>query len=106
VLLNLGRVEGVAEVLINGISLGIAAPAPHLLDISTHVRPGQNRLEVMVTPPLRNALVGRGLAEDPLAENMKVFEGRLAPAGLMGPVVITRYPPPAGGGKPSRGQQS
>ncbi len=87
-LLDLGLVHGAASVIVNGHDIGRTAFHPFVVDISAAVRAGQNEIEVRVTPPLRNHLVGRALAGDPRREYMKAFADELVAAGLMGPVRV------------------
>jgi hypothetical protein len=56
--LDLGRVEVLAEVIVNGRNLGIAWKAPYRVDITSAVRPGTNRLELRVTNLWPNRLIG------------------------------------------------
>jgi hypothetical protein len=57
-LLDLGRVEAMAEVLLNGQDLGVLWKPPFVIDISGAAKPGANRLEVRVTGTWRNRLIG------------------------------------------------
>ena len=56
--LDLGRVEVMAEVRINGRSLGILWKPPFRLDITEAAKPGDNRLEILVTNLWVNRLIG------------------------------------------------
>ncbi len=56
--LDLGRVEVLAEVLVNGRNLGIAWKPPYRLDITGAVRSGKNQVEIQVTNLWPNRLVG------------------------------------------------
>jgi len=56
--LDLGRVEVIAEVLVNGRNLGILWKHPFSVDISKVVKPGINQLEVRVTNLWANRLIG------------------------------------------------
>jgi hypothetical protein len=57
-LLDLGRVEAMAEVLLNGKNLGVLWKPPFVIDIGGAAKPGANRLEVRVTSTWRNRLIG------------------------------------------------
>lgn len=56
--LDLGRVEVVAEVLVNGRSAGIAWATPYRLDVTRLLKPGSNRIEVRVSNLWVNRIVG------------------------------------------------
>jgi hypothetical protein len=56
--LDLGHVEVMAEVLLNGVSLGVLWTRPFLVDITRTVRAGTNLLEVRVTNLWPNRLIG------------------------------------------------
>ncbi len=88
--LDLGLVQGSAEVSVNGHLIGRASTPPFKLDISQALKTGANQIVVGVTAPLRNAFVGKALAEDPHYAHMKVYEDQLVAAGLIGPVRL-RY---------------
>ena len=86
--LDLGRVCDVAQVKVNGEPLPRALLVwPYRVDITDLVHAGSNDVEVVVTPTLRNRLVGYGKAK---SKEWKQFRGKraLAPSGLLGPVRI------------------
>lgn len=56
--LDLGRVQVLAEVLVNGRNLGILWAPPFRVDITDVVQPGENELEVRVTNLWPNRLIG------------------------------------------------
>jgi len=56
--LDLGRVEVIAQVRVNGRSLGRLWKPPFLIDVTDAVRAGENRLEVAVTNLWPNRLIG------------------------------------------------
>jgi hypothetical protein len=58
VMLDLGRVEVIADVVINGRSVGQVWKAPYRLDVTDFVQPGMNALEVRVTTLWPNRLIG------------------------------------------------
>jgi len=105
-LLDLGRVEALAEVNLNGKNLGVLWKPPFLLEVTDAARPGLNRLEVRVTGTWRNRLIGDAKSPDgfPSAGDrtggppqFKPFLGvklnlrpdeTPAPFGLLGPVQL------------------
>lgn len=58
IILNLGRVENIAEVSINGQSPVLIWKAPYLLDITSMVKAGDNSLEIKVTNLYPNRIIG------------------------------------------------
>jgi hypothetical protein len=64
-LLDLGQVEVIAEVAINGKSLGILWKRPYQIDISKAIRKGANQLEIKVTNLWTNRLIGDEQLPDP-----------------------------------------
>ncbi len=57
VVLDLGDVAATAEVHVNGQVAGIRVAPPWTVDVSRHVKPGENRLEVLVYNTLANHYV-------------------------------------------------
>ncbi len=93
--LDLGKVNNVAEVFVNGVDCGIAWTAPYRVNISKALKPGINKLRIAVTNTWANRLMG----DHDLPKEKQItwtnapyrLEGKpLLPAGLMGPVVIER----------------
>jgi hypothetical protein len=105
-MLDLGRVEPLAEVCLNGKSLGVLWKPPFILDITEAAKTGMNLLEVRVTGTWRNRLVGdtkypngfpsatgaaggRAQFKPYLGVNLKLRpEETPAPFGLLGPVQL------------------
>lgn len=91
-LLDLGNVEAIATVRVNGRDLGTLWKKPYVADITTAVRPGTNSLEVEVVNTWLNRLIGDdqpGAAErltSVTAKNGWSASTDLMPAGLLGPV--------------------
>ena len=71
--LDLGKVAVIAEVKLNGRSLGVLWKPPFRLEISGAVRPGENELEVKVT----NLWVNRIIGDEQLPEDCRP-QSRLA----------------------------
>ncbi|NOZ02925.1 MAG: hypothetical protein GXP54_13710 [Deltaproteobacteria bacterium] len=88
VVLDLGRVEGVAEVSFNGRAAGRLIVPPFKVDVTSMAMKGPNKLEVVVTPPARNRLIGKALAKDPDYAQFAGKKDALAHAGMLGPVNV------------------
>jgi hypothetical protein len=58
IILDLGRVEALAEVILNGRNLGVLRKPRYVLDLTSAAQPGANTLEVRVTGTWRNRLIG------------------------------------------------
>jgi hypothetical protein len=95
--LDLGRVENVAEVSLNGKNLGVLWCAPWRVEITDVVRPGGNILEIRITNLWVNRVVGdlNLPAESRYTKTHDAFrfdfltaKTPLAKAGLLGPVRI------------------
>ena len=56
--LDLGAVKNLAEVSLNGTSLGILWKPPFRVNVTAAIRPGQNTLEIKVTNLWPNRLIG------------------------------------------------
>jgi hypothetical protein len=95
--LDLGSVKNVAEVLVNGRSMGILWKAPFKLDITDALRVGDNVLEIKVTNLWPNRLIGD---QQPGAQKIAFAtfdpfkaDSPLLPSGLLGPVTLLRVDP-------------
>jgi hypothetical protein len=80
--LDLGHVEVMAEVLLNGANLGVLWTRPFLVDVTHAVRPGANRLEIRVTNLWPNRLVGD--EQEPDEDAFRPGAGRSGFAALSG----------------------
>ncbi len=90
--LDLGDVRELAEVTVNGRSLGVAWHPPYKVDITSAVRSGTNMLEIKVTNLWVNRLIGD---QQPGATKytftvMPTYkaDAPLRPSGLLGPVTV------------------
>ncbi|MFZ0692475.1 MAG: glycosyl hydrolase [Acidobacteriaceae bacterium] len=91
--IDLGKVKNLAEVTVNGKSLGIVWHAPYSVDATTALKPGQNELTIKVTNAWVNRLIGD---QQPDATKKYTFAdvkpykatSPLLPSGLLGPVTI------------------
>jgi hypothetical protein len=91
--LDLGEVKNLAEVTVNGKSLGIVWHAPYRVDVSGALKPGANEVTVKVTNAWVNRLIGD---QQPDATTKYTFadvkpykaNSPLLPSGLLGPVKV------------------
>ena len=89
--LDLGAVEVIAQVKLNGKDCGIAWTPPYRVEIGKALKPGRNELEVRVANTWANRLMGEGrvagatlhawTTAHPFTKESQPF-----PAGLLGPV--------------------
>jgi hypothetical protein len=92
-LIDLGEIKNLAEVSFNGKSLGILWKAPYRMDVTRSLRRGANTVEIKVTNPWANRIIGD---RQPNAEKTFTFtspkyykaDSPLVPSGLLGPVQI------------------
>jgi hypothetical protein len=91
--IDLGDVKNLAEVQVNGKSLGIVWHAPYRVDATEALKPGANRLTIKVTNAWVNRLIGD---QQPDATKKYTFadvkpyraNSPLLPSGLLGPVTV------------------
>jgi hypothetical protein len=90
--LNLGDVKNIAEISINGRSVGVLWKKPFVVDVTSALRPGKNHLEVKVTNVWPNRMIGdkqpgalriAHATFDPFKA-----DSPLLPSGLLGPVTV------------------
>ncbi len=92
--LDLGQVNEVAEVSINGKPLGILWKAPYKVDVTGALQPGSNELTIKVTNLWVNRLIG-----DQQSYSVKKYtftdfapykaDSPLLPSGLLGPLHLS-----------------
>ena len=91
--LDLGDVKNLAEVIVNGKSMGIVWKKPFRVNLTGVLKPGNNKLEVKVT----NLWVNRLIGDQQVSESKKYTyttmqfynaKSTLQPSGLLGPVKI------------------
>ena len=90
-ILDLGLVEGVSEVFVNGQSAGVKYYGRRKYDIRDLLHEGDNDLEIRVTTTLGNYLKTFSREENPVAwiyVNHPRRDQSLQPMGLIGPVKI------------------
>ncbi len=93
--MDLGDVKNLAEVTVNGKSLGIVWHAPYRVDVSEALKPGANEVTIKVTNAWVNRLIGD---QQPDAATKYTFadvkpykaNSPLLPSGLLGPVKMER----------------
>ncbi|MBV9340351.1 MAG: glycoside hydrolase, partial [Acidobacteria bacterium] len=91
--LDLGAVKNLAEVLVNGKSLGIVWKQPYRIDVTPALKPGTNSIQIKVTNGWANRIIGD---RQPNAKQAYTFTSPkfykatspLWPSGLLGPVAI------------------
>ncbi|MDG1300785.1 MAG: glycoside hydrolase, partial [Opitutae bacterium] len=91
--LDLGQVEQLAEVSVNGTSLGVLWKKPFKVDITDVVHPGANHVQVKVTNCWKNRILGdwKLPADQKITWTLYPFyhddkDAPLMPSGLLGPV--------------------
>jgi (4-O-methyl)-D-glucuronate---lignin esterase len=92
--IDLGEVKNLAEVTVNGKSLGVVWHAPYRVDASAALRSGSNEVVVKVTNAWVNRLIGDeqpGATKYTFAD-VKPYKASspLLPSGLLGPVTLVR----------------
>jgi hypothetical protein len=92
VILDLGRVERIARVSLNGKPVGTVWTPPYRIDLSGAIRPGVNELTIEVTNTWYNRLVfDAGLPEEQRKTwviNNPPKDAELRESGLLGPVKL------------------
>jgi hypothetical protein len=93
VALDLGDVKNVAEVFLNGISVGTLWKRPFRADISAFLRPGKNSLEIRVTNLWVNRIIGdlQPDCKEKVSYTHQPFykaTDPILPSGLIGPLRI------------------
>lgn len=93
VVLDLGNVDVVASVSLNGQDLGALWKAPFAVEVTKALRPGKNRIEVKVANVWTNRLIAdAGLPESERLSwatfNPYKASDRLRSSGLLGPVQL------------------
>lgn len=91
--LDLGDVQNIAEVIINGKTVGTVWKKPFYLDISDAIKLGENSIEIKVTNTWVNRLIGDAQADvkDKTTFTTMPFykaDAPLLPSGLLGNVTV------------------
>jgi hypothetical protein len=92
--IDLGDVKNLAEVSVNGVSLGVTWHAPYRVDVTRALKPGPNEVTIKVVNAWVNRLIGD---QQPNATKYAFADiapykadSPLQPSGLLGPVVVVR----------------
>lgn len=91
--LDLGDVKNLAEVMVNGKSLGVTWKKPFRVDITSALKPGENKLQIKVINLWPNRLIGDaqpGVTNKITYTAMPFYktDSPLLPSGLLGPVRV------------------
>lgn len=94
--LDLGQVHEVAEVTLNGKTVGTAWTAPFALDITAAARTGRNELKIRVANLWVNRLIGDAQPDTTLKVTFTTIptyraDAPLRPSGLLGPVTVRQF---------------
>lgn len=83
--LDLGKVDGISQVAVNGQKIGTRWYGSHIYDISGAVKKGENKIEISVTTTLGNYM--KSLTDNEVAQNWTRHQP-LSSMGMSGPVKI------------------
>jgi len=87
-MLDLGEVQDIADVVINGVRAGIAWKHPYIVDISRQASAGHNQITVYVTNRLMNLMLAHEPHLPPPYYTLHNYVAAPEPSGLRGPVVV------------------
>ena len=92
--LDLGDVRSIAEVLVNGRSVGIAWKTPYKIDLGNTLKPGSNQLTIKVTNQWVNRIIGDqqpGVVQKHTSTDIQPYDAHspLLPSGLLGPIQLS-----------------
>jgi len=96
--IDLGEVKNLAEVSVNGKPLGIVWKAPYRMDVTNALKRGTNRVEIKVTNPWVNRIIGDrqpNVTKTYTFTSPKFYkaDSKLVESGLLGPVQVIRSAP-------------
>lgn len=91
--LDLGKVKNLAEIIVNGQSLGIVWKQPFRVNVTGALKAGDNKVEIKVTNLWVNRLIGDtqpGVTNKITYTTMPFYkaDSPLLPSGLLGPVQV------------------
>jgi hypothetical protein len=91
--IDLGDVKNLAEVTVNGKSLGVVWHAPYRVDATAVLKPGANEVSIKVINAWVNRLIGDqqpGVTNPITFADVKPYkaDSPLLPSGLLGPVKV------------------
>lgn len=97
-ILNLGNVQEMASLKINGHQMQVMWSAPFRFDVTSRIQPGENKLEVEVVNMWVNRLIGDGMlssGQSLTKTNINKFDKNagqyLRLSGLLGPVTLHQF---------------
>jgi hypothetical protein len=79
--LDLGQVRGTAEVMVNGINAGCRFLSPWTFDVTKYLRPGKNRIEILVLNTLGPLFAS--CSPSPYVRRGQTTSGLLGPVRLL-----------------------
>ncbi|MGB6691635.1 MAG: glycosyl hydrolase [Terracidiphilus sp.] len=91
--IDLGDVKNLAEVMVNGKSLGVVWHTPYRVDATGALKPGANEVSIKVINAWVNRLIGDqqpGVTDKITFADVKPYKANspLQPSGLLGPVKV------------------
>ena len=91
--IDLGDVKNLAEVTVNGKTLGVVWHTPYRVDATAALKPGSNEVQITVTNAWVNRLIGDqqpGVTAPITFADVKPYKANspLLPSGLLGPVRV------------------
>jgi len=100
--IDLGEVKNLAEVSVNGKALGVFWKTPYRIDVTNVLKPGANAVEIKVTNPWVNRIIGDrqpNVTKTYTFTSPKYYkaDSKLVPSGLLGPVQIVQSTAAAAG---------
>lgn len=87
-ILDLGKLSIAADIQINTAPIGSLSHPPYRIDVSGHLIPGDNIIEIWVKPPQINQWIGMGHNNQDGYQPYKNHDALLNPAGIIGPVLL------------------